>query len=61
MTKKNWYYNQYKSILMQSKLGQTLQINFVTDNLKLDGTAAGFIERQKVLKFEKEYLAWKKV
>ena len=56
------YYNQYQSTFDAVKTWpNTTNKSNVTDNLKLDGTASGFIERQKkVLDLEREYLAWEK-
>ena len=54
------YYDQYKEIFDAEKrwTSNTDRKN-ITDNLKLDGTASGFIERQKkVLYYKKEYEAW---
>ena len=55
------YYDQYKEIFEEEKRWtNTINKRNVTDNLKLDGTASGFIERQKkVLSFKNEYEAWK--
>ena len=54
------YYGQYQSTFDAVKTWpNTANKLNVTDNLKLDGTASGFIERQKkVLDLEREYLAW---
>ena len=54
------YYSKYKDSFDAVKtFRDTSNKLYVPDNLKLDGTASGFIERQKkVLDMEKNYLAW---
>jgi len=54
------YYDQYKEIFdAEKRWTNTSFKKNNTDNLKLDGTASGFIERQKkVLFYKKEYEVW---